>query len=228
MSVVGVSPPPRESVVHGHLEARRLLQLAQGMRQKWPEGCRGFAAAMRCRGGRETVEGMVRVLTGGYVEVDVRHAELGAWATAELRGVARAFTARFFKDEDGRFPVTFETADGDPRDRSVRVHVGEAAWRIYRIDVKGRICHEEHTAPTKRVMATFDGFVRTCPGRVLPTRTQCLEWDVRTQTATVTADIEDAYACLDHVWLPVCRRTTLADGAGRSERALELSGHVLL
>jgi hypothetical protein len=86
----------------------------------------------------------------------------------------------------------------------------------------------ENTAPTKRATATYDGFVRTCPGRILPTRTRIVEWDVMAQTLIETAEIEDAYERQHHVWLPARRHTTIGNATARRELVLELTGHVLL
>lgn len=210
------------------LEARTLLQRAQGMLQKWPEGFGGFSAAIRCRDGECEVVGDVGVFTGGRVEVSLPHSALSAWAQGALSAISLARTPRFFKDGDGRFPIAFESHDGHPLGPRVLVDLGDGAYRAYRIDPKGRIQQQENAEPTKRVTATNDGFVRTCPGRTLPTRIRVLEWDVTREAALETADIEDAYDRQAHVWVPVCRRTTVTSGPMRRELCLELSRHVLL
>lgn len=217
-----------EASTRDDLLARRLLQSAQGTLQKWPEGFVGFSAAIRSCDGKAEVAGDVHVFTGGRVEVRLPHAALSAWATGVLSAISLARTPRFFKDSDGRFPITFEPDEDHPLGRGVRVHLGGPAWRVYRIDPKGRIRHEENVEPTKRASMTYDTLVRACPGRVLPTRIHLLEWDVMTQTPIQTAEIEDAYTCLDHVWLLVGRRATVAHGADRRALGLELSRHVLL
>jgi hypothetical protein len=223
-----LSRPLIESSTDDDLHARRLVQCAQGMFQKWPEGFAGFSAAIACSEGQDRVDGEVRVFTDGRVEARLGHGRLSAWAKASLRAISMARTPRFFKDGDGRFPITFQPEDEHPLGRGVRVHLGGTAWRTYRIDAKGRIRQQENAEPTKRVTATYDAFGRTCPGRVLPSRIQILDWDVARQTLIETAEIEDAYESRDHVWLPVCRRTAMAHGPDRREVVLELSGHVLL
>jgi hypothetical protein len=198
------------------------------MFQKWPEGFAGFAAAMTCREGQQRADGEVRVFTGGRVDMRLDHGRLSAWAQASLEAISVARTPRFFKDGEGRFPITFELDDEHPLGRGVRVHLGGTAWRTYRIDAKGRIRQQETAEPTRRVTATYDAFGRTCPGRVLPSRIQVLDWDVASQSLLETAEIEDASECRNHVWLPVCRRTTMTQGPDGREVVLELSRHVLL
>lgn len=208
--------------------ARCLLQRAQGAFQKWPEAFVGFSATIRCREGDREVTGDVRVFTGGRVEMSLPCPERWAWAEAALRAISHARTPRFFKDGDGRFPITFAPEDGHPLGRRVRVHSDDGTWRTYRIDPKGRLRQEETATPTTRVTATYDEFVRTCPGRVVPRRTQTFDWDAMTQMPVETADIEDDYRRLDHVWLPARRHSALANGGSRRVLILELERHVLL
>jgi hypothetical protein len=208
--------------------ARGLLQRAQGAMQKWPEGFVGFSAAIRCREGDREVAGDVRVFTGGRVETCLPHPELWAWAEAALRDVSEARTPCFFKDGDGRFPISFEPEDGHPPGRRVRVHLGGGARRVYHIDAKGRIRQQENAGPARRATTMYDGFVRTCPGRVLPTCTRILAWDVMTWTPLETAEIEDTSCCLDHVWLPARRRASVANAGSRRVRVFELERHALL
>lgn len=222
-----VSPALVESR-HDDTEARRLLQCAQGAFQKWPEDFAGFSAAIRCHDGVEAMTGEVVVSSLG---VDLRVSQVGplaTWVRGALQAIVSARTPRFFKDGDGRFAVTFEPQDDHPLGRGVRVHLGAGRFRTYRIDTKGRIRRQENAKPSTRVTATYDGFVRGCPGRVLPTRIQILKWDMATQTVVETGDIEDIYMCRAHVWLPVARRATVVHGDTRRELTFELSAHVLL
>jgi hypothetical protein len=216
------------SRTHDDPHARRLLQSAQGAFQKWPEGFGGFSAAIRCREGRDQIAGHVRVFTGGRVDLCLAHGPLAAWASGALSAMSLARTPRFFKDGDGRFAITFERGEEDPRERGVQVDLGNHCRRTYRIDAKGRIWYQETVEPTRRATETYDDFVRTCPGRVIPARTQIFQWDVMSQTVIETADIQDVYERRDHVWLPVCRRMARAQAATRREVVLELSEHALL
>jgi hypothetical protein len=217
-----------ESGARDDVHARCLLQRAQGTLQKWPEGFRGFAATVQCGDGHDKVRGEFRVFTGGEVEVDPPDTAISAWARSALSAISLARTPQFFKDGDGRFPITFEPEDDHPLGRGVRVHLGGGAYRAYRIDAKSRIRHQEHVEPTRRAAAIYHELIRACPGRVLPTRTHLFQWDVMTGNPTEMADIDDAYERRDHVWLPVCRRTTLARGTARRELVLELSHHAWL
>ena len=215
-----------ESPTNHDLDARRTLQCAQGIFQKWPEGFAGFSAMIRCSDGKNAVSGMVTVFAGGRVELDDSGA-LATWAHGALAAISAARTPQFFKDGDGRFPITFEAEDQHPLGRAVRVHLGAEGWRMYRIDAKGRIRQQENVGAAARRATMYEGFVRACPGRVLPTRIHMLDWDVSTQTVVETAHIEDAYERREHVWLPVRRRALLAQGEQRAALAFELRDHVV-
>jgi hypothetical protein len=226
--VLEVLQAPTAAPTQDDVHARRLLQCAQGAFQKWPEGFRGFSAAIRCGDGHGHAVGAARVFGGGRVELDVEPGPLADWAARSLAALSLARTPRFFKDGDGRYAVTFEPEDAHPLGRGIRVHLGDGAWRGYRVDPKGRIRQREQADPTRRRTATYDTLVRACPGRVLPSRVQILDWDVTAQTVVETAEIEDAHERHDHAWLPLCRRTTVMQAGTRSELVLELSGHTLL
>jgi hypothetical protein len=211
------------------LDARRLLQCAQGAFQKWPEGFAGFSATIRCRDGKHAVSGMVTVLAGGHVELDLADGGgLVTWTRGALAAISAARTPRFFKDGDGRFPITFEAEDQHRLGRRVRVHLGAERWRVYRIDARGRIRQQESAWATSRTAATYDAFVRACPGRVLPTRIQVLDWNASTHTVVETTEIEDAYERCEHVWLPVQRRAVVVRGDARRELGFELRNHLVL
>jgi hypothetical protein len=209
--------------------ARRLLQRAQGAMQKWPEGFRGFQARLRCRDEAGAIGGEARVFAGGRVESTLPPGPLTTWAEASLRSLARARTPGFFKDGDGRFPITLDPDDAHPRGRRVRVHADDPGARAYRIDAKGRLGLEErHESGRRWVVVTYDEFVRTCPGRYLPARLRIFTWDLAADTLVESADIEDATCRVDHVWLPARRRAVLARGLARRALVLELDGHTLL
>jgi hypothetical protein len=217
-----------EAPIQDHLLARCVLQRAHGTFQKWPEGFAGFSASIRCRQAEDVVTGDVYVLTGGRVETTLAREELRVWVEALLRAVSHSHTPRFFKDADGRFPITFEPGDDDSPGRQIRAHLGKDTWRTYRLDAKDPLRQQEDVEPARRTIVTYDGFVRTCPGRVLPTRMQTLEWDRATEALLATTDIEDVYRRLEHVWLPARRQATLEAGGSRRVLIIELEGHVLL
>lgn len=164
-----------QRAVDGDLAARCLPQRAQGTFQKWPETFRGFVATVRCRAdGREAV-GRARVGLGGDAEVELARDQLRAWAADTLATLSGARTPRFFKDGGGRFPIAVD-GDGCPG-RRLRVDLGGGESRVYTVDEKARIRLEEHHGPGGRTTTVFDGFVRTSPGRVLPTSIRVFHWD---------------------------------------------------
>lgn len=186
--------PPADDV-----EARRLLQGARGAFQKWPEGFAGFSTSIRCHVGAGAIGGRVSIFTRGRIELDLRCDDgLAAWLTRALGAIARARTPRFFKDGDGRLPITFEP-DRHPLGRGVRVHLDRRCSRVYRIDSKGRVRQQDYARPAPRATVTYAELMRACPGRLLPTRVQMLEWDVTAQAVVGIADIEDTYERYQHV-----------------------------
>jgi hypothetical protein len=223
---LGLLEPP----MNDDLDARRMLQCAQGAFQKWPEGFAGFSATIRCSDGDNAADGMVTVLAGGRVEVDLAAAAgaLVSWVRDALAAISAARTPQFFKHGDGRFPITFEAEDQHPLGRGVRVHLGGTRWRTYRIDGKGRIRQQENAEPATRATVAYEDFMRACPGRVLPIGMHLINWDIVTQSITETADVDDTYERHQHMWLPLRRRATLVSGRQRRERSFELSCHRLL
>jgi broad specificity phosphatase PhoE len=141
--------------------------------------------------------------------------------------MARARTPRFFKNGDGRFPITFEP-DRHPLGRGARVHLDRRCSRVYRIDSKGRVRQQEYARPTRRATVTYAELMPACPGRVLPTRVQMLEWDVTAQAVVGIADIEDTYERDQHVWLPMSHRAAVGRGEDRRDIRVELSRPVAL
>lgn len=208
--------------------ARCLLQRAQGTLQKWPEGFRGFRAKIRCRTtGRDAV-GTVYVKAGGQIEVLLADPYLGQWVEPALRGVAEERTPRFFKDGDGRFPITLGDADGHPLGRLVQVHRPRGEGLAYRIDMAGRIRQEERTHRGLRVLITLEEFARATPGRVLPVRVTRACWDLRTGTRLRSEVLKDTHCRLEHVWLPETRTATIG-GSDRIETfLLQLERHTPL
>lgn len=219
---------PETAAVQDDPLARRLLQRAQGAIQKWPEGFPGFQARVRCGDGTRELAGEVRVFTGGAVESTLPADPLAVWAEATLGTLARASTPCFFKDGAGRFPITFDPDDAHPRGRRVRVHAGDGSLWAYRVDARGRLRLEDRGQGRWRRVIAYDEYVRTCPGRSLPTRLRTVTWDVRADTVREIADVEDAVCRRDHVWLPVRRRAVVDRGPARLVLWLALDGHAWL
>ena len=87
-----------------------LLRRAQGFVQKWPEGFRGYRAAIPWDAADGVAEGAVVVACGGSPWSSSTR-RLAALILARLLDLVDERTPRFFKDGDGRFAVL---ADGDP------------------------------------------------------------------------------------------------------------------
>ncbi|HXH84744.1 MAG TPA: DUF3386 family protein [Candidatus Tectomicrobia bacterium] len=211
------------------LEARRLLQEAQGTFQKWPETFRGFTATLRCTRGPSCARGVLRVAPGGGVGVDIADRALRRTVEAWLRATSDARTPRFFKDGDGRFPISFEqTGDAPAGQRVVRVEGGVTGWRRYWIDERARIRRHEWLTPERRGVQTFDGYVRTSPGRALPTRGDRVEWDVVAEALVESVIVEEVHCRVEHVWLPRAVRLTSRRRDAEDVTHVELEQHALV
>jgi len=97
--------------------ARRLLQRAQGAFQKWSQGFAGFRAQLQCQTSGQKASGWVQVLPGQRVEVHLPDAGLRRLAQTMLACLVDERMLHFFKDGDGRYPITFAAEPGHPQGR---------------------------------------------------------------------------------------------------------------
>jgi hypothetical protein len=138
-------------------------------------------------------------------------------------------TPRFFKDGDGRFPLTLDTEAESSWGQCVRVHRGDGEQLAYWIDAAGRIrcCGREPGG--RRVVTVFEHYTRATPGRVLPTRVMTTWFDLARGAPVRCETILDTHLRLDHVWLPATRRhmTITTDNTSQTI-LLEFHGHTLL
>jgi hypothetical protein len=142
-----------------------------------------------------------------------------------LATVALDRTPRFFDEGDGQFPISFaDAADASPC-RVVHVHARLGVLR-YRIDVKGRVLAIERIAHGLRAVTAFEAFMRTSPGRVLPTETVTSTWDVATGTLLRSESVHEGHRRVEHVWLPSTRR--LAGSIDTPPLVLSLLDHELI
>jgi len=192
--------------------ARCLLRQAQGTFQKWPEGFAGFRASIACQTMDGSVTGRVTVAPHGHVVVDCDDSVVRARLHDMLVAIALDRTPRFFDEGDGRFPISFADAgDGSPC-RIVRVHARLGALR-YQIDPKARVLGIERIAHGLRAVTAFGAFMRTTPGRVLPTEMVTSTWDAATGTLVRSESVHDSHRRVEHVWLPSARRIAASSGA---------------
>ncbi len=219
------APAPAAGDVRDDARARALLQRAQGTIQKWPECFAGFHARLTVAAeGREHV-GWALVGAGGIIEVDLADGGARDWAGAFLGEIVAERTPSFFKDGDGRFPITF---DGSARDECLLVHHADAGRTPlrYRLDPRGRLAQREESGPAGHQVHTYEAFVRATPGRVLPVRRSIVIYDagriVRTEL------VEDAHHCVRHAWLPAARRLHVSHLDATTVRWARLDDHVLL
>ena len=205
--------------------ARCLLRQAQGVFQKWPEGFGGFRASIACQTSDGSVGGRVTVGPHGDVAVDCDDAVIRARLHDMLATIALDRTPRFFDDGDGQFPISFAEAGNSSPCRIVHVHARPGALR-YQIDAKGRVLGIERVAHGLRAVTTFAAFVRTTPGRVLPTETVMSTWDVASGTLLRSESLHDSHRRVEHVWLPSSRR--IAGTSDTAPLSLSLLDHKLI
>ena len=107
-------------------DARRLLQCAQGAFQKWPEGCAGFSATIRCTDGDTTV-----AVLESYAERVA--AGLRVHGTVELQvggsGPARTLVEQARNDPADLVIVASHGRGG--RERAAHVPLGSVPERLF-------------------------------------------------------------------------------------------------
>jgi hypothetical protein len=158
----------------------------------------------------------VRVVPGGQVEAELADTSLRAFVEGALRSLSLARTPRFFKDTDGRFPLTVEEP-ADPGQRRVRVHRDDGEAVVYVLDQAGKLRREERTAGGAEIVTTYEAFMRSSPGRVLPVRFTTTYRDVARDAVERVVTVVDTYVRLEYAWVPATRQATVTeDGPGRA------------
>ena len=209
--------------------ARMLLQRAQGALQKWPEGFTGFRARVTVGEEGHECSGGVIVRPGLAIEVDLGDCVERDWARELLETIVAERTPRFFKDGDGRHPISFGPADDDLAGRTVLVHRGAdgPVGLRYVIDAAGRLRYrEERDADGRRVHTSYEAYTRATPGRVLPVRVATTVYEAERILRTELA--EDTHCRVRDAWLPVGRRIQVSRLDGTRIQWARLEGHALL
>jgi hypothetical protein len=221
----------RTLVVHplqDHLLARSLLQRAQGALQKWPEGFAGFSAHLHCWTSTREVRGWLQLGLGRQLKVCLPDVELRGFVQTTLERLVDERTPRFFKDGDGRFLLTLDAAPDQSQGTRIQVHHPHGKRVIYGLDGTGRLRSVEREAAGLRSVMVFEEYVRTTPGRVLPTRLTTLWFDVASGTHLGSELVSDTHLRLAHVWLPASRHIVRTGLNDTQVLRLEFNGHTLL
>ena len=221
----------RTFVVHplqDHLLARSLLQRAQGALQKWPEGFAGFWARLHCWTSPREVRGWLQLGLGRRLNVCLPDIELRDFVQTTLERLVDERTPRFFKDGDGRFPLTLDAASDQPQGTRIQVHHPHGKRVVYSLDGAGRLRSVEREAAGLRSVIVFEEYVRTTPGRVLPTRLTMAWFDVASGTHLGSELVSDTHLQLAHVWLPASRHIVRTGLNDTQVLKLKLDGHTLL
>ena len=170
------------------------------------------------------VSGHATVAAHGRVALDCDDPIVRTRLHDMLATIALDRTPRFFDKGDGRFPISFADAgDASPSGSS---HVHARLGARYHIDAKGRVLAIERIAHGLRAVTAFEGFMRTTPGRVLPTQTVTSAWDVVTGALLRSESVHDSHRRVEHVWLPSARR--IAGSGDAPPIVLSLLDHELL
>ena len=210
------------------LRARSLLQRAQGAIQKWPEGFPGFWAHLHCWTSTREVRGWVQLVPGRRLEVCLPDVELRHFVQSTLERLADERTPRFFKDGDGRFLLTLDTASDQHQGTRIQVHHHHGKRVVYGLDSTGRLRFVEREVAGLRSVMVFEEYVRTAPGRVLPIRLTTAWFDVANGAHLGSELVSDTHRRVDHVWLPASRHIVRTGRNGSQTLRLELDDHTLL
>lgn len=219
-----VAAPPRDDAA-----ARILLHRAQGTFQKWPEVFAGFRARVTVTSEARECAGWALVGARGDVHLDLADGALAAWARDTLALLVAERMPCFFKDGDGRFPITFDPrVSSDPLGRQVVVHRGAHGSPDirYGVDERGRVRQRTTVEADGLHVRTYETFARATPGRILPLRrSTVVSEDGRILRREL---VEDAHARVGHVWLPAEHRVQLSELDGTRVHRLRLHDHALV
>ena len=208
--------------------ARRLLQRAQGACQKWPEGFAGFRAQIQCRTSGQSASGWLQVSPGQRVEVHLPDAALRRLAQTMLARLVDERMPRFFKDGDGRYPITLDAEHGHPFGKRIQVHRRDGERLAYWIDTAGRIRYVEREVEGQRMVTAFEEYTRATPGRVLPTRVTTAWFDLESGVCIRSETIVDTHCRVNYVWLPATQHVTTIGINTIQTVLLTLDAHTLL
>ncbi len=211
-----------------HLLARSLLQRAQGALQKWPEEFVGFWAHLHCWSSTREVHGWLQLVLGRRLKVCLPDVELRDFVQTTLERLVDERTPRFFKDGDGRFLLTLDAAPHQPQGTRIQVHHPYGKRVVYSLDGAGRLRSVEREAAGLRSVMVFEEYMRTTPGRLLPTRLTTAWFDVASGTHLGSELVSDTHLRLAHVWLPASRHIVRTGLNDTQVLRLELDGHTLL
>jgi hypothetical protein len=208
--------------------ARRLLQRAQGAFQKWPEGFAGFRAQIQCRTSGQKASGWVQVSPRQPVEVHLPDVELCRLAQTLLARLVDERTPRFFKDGDGRYPITLDAEPGHPFGKRIQVHRRDGEGLAYWIDTAGRIRYVEREGEGKRMVTAFEEYTRATPGRVLPTCVTTAWFDIESGVCIRSETVVNTHCRVEYVWLPATQQVTITGINATQTVLLALDAHTLL
>jgi hypothetical protein len=208
--------------------ARRLLQRAQGAFQKWPEGFAGFRAQIQCRTSGQNASGWLQVSPGQRIEVQLPNAELRSLAQIMLARLVDERMPRFFKDGDGRYPITLDAEHGHPFGKRIQVHRRDGERLAYWIDTTGRIRYREREVEGQRMVTAFEEYSRATPGRVLPTRVTMAWFDIESGACIRSETIVDTHCRMNYVSLPATQQVTITGINAIQTVLLTLDAHTLL
>jgi hypothetical protein len=137
-------------------------------------------------------------------------------------------TPYFFKDGDGRFPLTLAHTAGHAGGPRVQVHRQDGERLAYWLDARGRIRGAEREAAGQRTVTVFEEYIRATPGRVLPARVTTTRFDLESGVRLGAETVTDTHVRVCHVWLPATRHITMIGVNDSQTVHLEFSAHTLL
>src|SRR5262249_42024828 len=148
------------------------------------------------------VRGWLRLVPGRRLEVCLPDVELRAFVRITLERLADERAPRFFKDGDGRFLLTLDTAPDQHQGARIQVYHHHGKRVVYGLDSTGRLRFVEREAAGLRSVTVFEEYVRTAPGRVLPIRLSTAWFDVANGAHLGSELVSDTHRRVAHVWLP--------------------------
>jgi len=165
---------------------------------------------------------------GRRLDVCLPDLELRDFVQTTLERLVDERTPRFFRDGDGRFLLTLEAAYDPARGTRIQLHHPYGKRVVYGLDGAGRLRSVEREVAGLRCVMVFEEYMRTTPGRVLPTRRTTAWFDMASGAHLGAELVSDTHLRLAHVWLPASRHIVRTGRNDTQDLRLVLEGHTLL
>jgi hypothetical protein len=205
---------------HADPSAVQAMREVYQKRYTWDPQFPGFHGKLTVVYGGKRYTGNARVGRDLSIHVELPDEEARKWADEELGSMVLHRKSTPFESGDGRYALTWGTADSHPGGRLVRLNDGmDSTYRIR----DGQILQVNRSAgPQMRFTIDIMENIRTEDGRYLP-RIFTVAYFKTSGGLTRTETFWDSYQKAGKYYLPEARRQVAAEGAATESNALSLT-----